>query len=63
MSDDELFTRLLYLGTVVLLRAETDVWLMPLGKLLDLVTCHRQHTGAESPVRERFIDDIIPNTI
>lgn len=60
MNDDELFTRLLYFGTVQLFRSETETWLMPIGKLLDLWTCHKQFLGMEKPKREVFIDDIVP---
>ena len=35
MSDAELFTRLLYYGTVHLNRSEEETWLTPLGLLLD----------------------------
>lgn len=33
---------------------------MPLGKLLDLWTCHKQFIGIEKPKREVTIDDVIP---
>jgi hypothetical protein len=42
VSDEELFTRLLYYGTVQLNRSEEEVWLMPIGYLLDLWECHKQ---------------------
>lgn len=63
MSDDELFTRLLYYGTVQLNRIETEVWLMPIGKLLDLWTCHKQFLGIEKPKREWTIDEVVPRNI
>jgi len=63
MSDDELFTRLLYYGNVQLNRSETDVWLMPIGQLLDLWTCHKQFLGIEKSKREHYIDEIIPSGI
>ncbi len=59
MSDAELITRLLYCGTVHLNRSEQEVWLMPLGHLLDLYECHRQYHGMAKPKREYFIDEII----
>jgi len=39
---------------------EQQVWLMPIGKLLDLWTCHKQFIGIEKPKQEMFIDDILP---
>ena len=60
MSDAELFTRLLYYGTVHLNRSEEEAWLMPLGFLLDLWECHKQFLGIEKPKIERFIDEILP---
>ncbi len=60
VDDEELFTRLLYYGTVQLNRREIEVWLMPLGKLLDLWTCHKQFIGREKAYKELGIDDVIP---
>lgn len=50
----------LYFGTVQLNRSEHDVWLMPIGKLLDLWTCHKQFLGWEKAKREVGIDEILP---
>ena len=63
MSDDEVITRLLYCGTVHLNRSEQEVWLMPLGDLLDLYECHKQYHGLAKPKREYFIDELIPDNI
>ena len=63
MSDDELFIRLLYYGTVHLNRSEDETWLMPLGVLLDLWECHKQFLGMAKPKRILFIDEIIPDGI
>ncbi|AWW25946.1 hypothetical protein [Acetobacterium sp. KB-1] len=60
VDDEVLFTRLLYYGTVHLNRTENEVWLMPLGQLLDLWTCHKQFLGIKKPQREWTIDEIIP---
>jgi hypothetical protein len=60
VSDDELFTRLLYFGTVQLRRSEEETWLMPIGFLLDLWECHKQFLGISKPKRELTIDDVIP---
>lgn len=60
VSDDELFTRLLYYGIAHLHLTQDEVWLMPFGLLLDLWECHKQYNGLAKPVREYFIDDIIP---
>ena len=63
MSDEELFTRLLYYGTVHLNRSEEETWLTPLGLLMDLWECHKQFLGMAKPRREWFIDEIIPDGI
>lgn len=63
MSDEELFIRLLYYGTVHLNRSEEETWLTPLGLLMDLWECHKQFLGMAKPLRERFIDEIIPDGI
>ena len=63
MSDAELFTRLLYYGTVHLNRSEEETWLTPLGLLLDLWKGHCQFLGMSKPKREMFIDDVIPEGI
>ena len=63
MSDAELFTRLLYYGTVHLNRSEEETWLTPLGLLLDLWECHCQFLGMSKPKREMLIDDVIPEGI
>jgi hypothetical protein len=55
-----LFARLLYYGVTQLGRPEKEVRLMPIGELLDQWEIHRQFTGMAEPVRERFIDDVIP---
>jgi len=60
VNDDELFTRLLYFGTVQLRRSEEETWLMPIGFLLDLWECHKQFLGISKPKRELTIDDVIP---
>ncbi|MDD5517710.1 MAG: hypothetical protein PHS58_09870, partial [Bacteroidales bacterium] len=63
VSDDELFTRLLYYGTVHLNRSEEETWLTPIGQLLDLWECHRQFLGMTKPKHEQFIEDVIPDGI
>ncbi len=60
MSDEELFTRLLYYGLAHLNLTYDEVWLMPFGLILDLWECHKQFNGAAKPKREVYIDDIIP---
>ena len=60
MNDDELFTRLLYYGTVHLNRSEAETWLTPLGLLLDLWECHKQYLGISKPKVELFIDEVLP---
>lgn len=60
MTDEELFTRLLYYGLAHLNLTQDEVWLMPFGLLLDLWECHKQWNGQAKPKREVFIDDVIP---
>ena len=55
-----MLTRLLYYGTAHLNKSETEVWLTPIGYLLDLWECHKQFHGMAKPKREVFIDDVIP---
>ena len=56
-----MFIRLIYYGTAHLNRKEDEVWLMPLGYLLDLWECHKQYHGLAKPYKEFFIDDVIPS--
>jgi hypothetical protein len=51
---------LLHYGVTQLHRVEADVWLMPVGDLLDQWEIHKQFTGMAKPKREYFIDEIIP---
>lgn len=60
MSDEESFARLIYYGVTQLHRTEREVWLMPIGHLLDQWEVHKQFTGMAKPFRELFIDDIFP---
>jgi len=55
-----LFIRLIYYGTVHLNRAEDEVWLMPLGWLLDLWEVHKQAMGWAKPKAELTLDDVMP---
>jgi hypothetical protein len=55
-----LFARLIYYGVSQLHREEVEVWLMPIGELLDQWEIHKQFIGMAKPKREVFIDDIIP---
>jgi len=55
-----LFARLLYYGVTQLCRPEVDVWLLPIGELLDQWEIHKQYNGLAKAKREMFIDDIIP---
>lgn len=59
MSDESLFVRLLYYGTVHLNRNETEVWLMPIGHLLDLWALHAIFNGWVKEKQELYIDQII----
>ncbi|MFY9286284.1 MAG: hypothetical protein WAO64_06720 [Tissierellaceae bacterium] len=55
-----MFARLIYYGVSQLHREEVEVWLMPIGELLDQWEIHKQFIGMAKPKREVFIDDIIP---
>lgn len=55
-----MFARLIFYGVTLLHRPETEVWLMPLGQLLDQWELYRQFYGLAKPRQEHFIDDIIP---
>jgi hypothetical protein len=58
VSDDELFTRLLYFGTAQLGLSQDETWFMPFGLLLDLRECHLQWHGITKPKVEYTLDDI-----
>jgi len=58
-----LFTRLIFYGTTLLGRQESEVWLMPLGYLLDQWEVYKQFNGLAKPKREYYIDEIIPGGI
>ena len=60
MSDEETFTRLLFYGVTLLGRAEREVWLMPLGALLDQWEIYKQFHGLAKATMETYIDDLIP---
>jgi hypothetical protein len=63
VSDEELFIRFYYYGTVQMGMDEERFWLMPIGYFLDLWTCHKQFLGMEKPRKTITVDDIIPNGI
>ena len=58
-----MFARLIYYGVTQLVRQELDVWLMPLGELLDQWEIHKQFNGLEKPKHELFIEEVIPGGI
>ena len=60
MSDEETFTRLLFYGVTLLGRSEREVWLMPLGALLDQWEVYRQFHGLARAKTEYFIEGVIP---
>jgi hypothetical protein len=55
-----LFARLIFYGVTLLHRQEREVWLMPIGALLDQWEVYKQWSGMAKPRREYFIDEIIP---
>lgn len=60
MSDEETFTRLLFYGVTLLGRSEREVWLMPLGALLDQWEVYKQFHGLSKAKSESYINDLIP---
>jgi len=60
VSDEETFARLLFYGVTLLGRSEREVWLMPLGTLLDQWEVYQQYHGLAKVKVEYYIDDIIP---
>ena len=60
MSDEETFTRLLFYGVTLLGRSEREVWLMPLGALLDQWEIYKQFHGLAKAIMETYVDDLIP---
>ena len=63
MNDEETFTRLLFYGVTLLGRPEREVWLMPLGALLDQWEIYKQYHGLAKAKSEYFIEDIVPRGI
>ncbi|MDY0407348.1 MULTISPECIES: hypothetical protein [Bacillota] len=55
-----MFARLIYYGVTQLKRTEQEVWLMPIGHLLDQWEIHKQFSGLTKPKNELSIDDVIP---
>jgi len=55
-----MFTRLRYYARAHLGFSELEVWLEPIGSLLDLWESHKQYNGMAKPKKELFIDEIIP---
>jgi len=58
-----LFARLIFYGTTLLGRAESEVWLMPIGHLLDQWEIYKQFNGLAKPKHEHYIDEVIPTGI
>ena len=63
MSDDESFAWLVFYGVTLLRRPEREIWLMPLGALLDQWEVYRQFNGLTKPLGAVTIDDVIPQGI
>ena len=60
MSDEETFTRLIFYGVTLLGRPEREVWLMPLGALLDQWEVYKQFHGFAKAKVEYAIEEIVP---
>jgi len=59
-SDGEIFARLIFYGVTLLNRTEDEVWLMPIGHLLDQWEIYKQFNGLAKPMRDHFIEEAIP---
>ena len=44
-------------------RNESEVWLMPLGVLMDQCEIYKQMHGLSKPKREAYIDEVIPSGV
>jgi len=62
-ADAETYTWLYYFGTGPMGVSPDEFWLMPIGLFLDLRACYLQSIGAEKPLVQQSIDDIIPEWI
>ena len=58
-----MFARLIFYGVSLLHRSEQEVWLMPIGHLLDQWEVYKQFNGLSKPKRTCYIDDVIPEGI
>ena len=63
MSDEETFTRLLFYGVTLLGRLECEVWLMPLGALLDQWEVYKQFHGIAKQKQAWYIDHVVPSGV
>lgn len=50
----------MFYGVSLLNRSEQEVWLMPIGHLLDQWECYKQWNGLAKAKREYYIDEVIP---
>ena len=55
-----MFARLIFYGVTLLGRTEPEVWLMPVGHLLDQWEVYKQFNNMAKPRRIYTIDDVIP---
>ena len=51
---------MIFYGVTLLNRREEEVWLMPIGHLLDQWEVYKQFHGLAKSRREHFIDEAIP---
>ena len=51
---------MIFYGVTLLRRPEREVWLMPLGALLDQWEVYKQYHGLAKAKTDTFIDDLIP---
>jgi len=58
-----LFARLIFYGVTLLGRSEREVWLMPLGALLDQWEVYRQFHGLSDGKSKQFIDNMIDSCL
>ena len=51
---------MIFYGVTLLRRPEREVWLMPLGALLDQWEVYKQFNGITKTTEESYIDSVIP---
>lgn len=58
LNDEQIFARLIFYGVTLLNRKEIEVWLMPIGHLLDQWEIYKQFNGMAKPKIITTIDKL-----